>query len=86
MDSILISCDDASSYPKNLLLSIVGSLNLDAYAKRLAAEEKNLFSPEQDAKVDFLEHRRNSKWFLLAQMMAKSDSSRVLGTNGAQCS
>ena len=55
MDELLLSCDNASEFPKNLVQPCVHEFAQDALLARLNSLESRLFHPDRKALVDFLE-------------------------------
>lgn len=55
MEQLAISCDQAESYPKNLIHPNTYEHNLTAYYQRLNEREDSMFQKEAEAALDFWE-------------------------------
>ena len=61
MDSFRNSCLDPLLYPKNLPHSGAYKYHLDKYHKILDKNSERLFSPPEDAKVEFWQFEENAQ-------------------------
>lgn len=55
MEQLATSCDDAKSYPQNLIHPNTYEYNLNAYHQRLDEREDSLFQNDAEAALDFWE-------------------------------
>ena len=55
MEQLAISCDEAKSYPQNLIHPNIYEYHLTAYYQRLNEREDSLFQNDAEAALDFWE-------------------------------
>lgn len=55
MEQLATSCDDAHSYPQNLIQPNMYEYDLTAYYQRLNEREDSLFQNDAEAALDFWE-------------------------------
>ena len=55
MEQLTTSCDEANSYPQNLIQPNTYSYNLTAYYQRLNEPEDSLFQSDAEVALDFWE-------------------------------
>ena len=61
MEQLAISCDEAKSYPKNLVHANTYEYHLTAYYERLNEREDSLFQNGAEAALDFWEFDAQGK-------------------------
>ena len=55
MEQLATSCDEANSYPQNLIQPNIYNYNLTVYYQRLNEREDSLFQSDAEAALDFWE-------------------------------